>query len=84
MQIQDGHLSGERVVVAKTDLLRGHRVVLVDHRYGAVVEQLLERVLRVEVLRPADQVVLCKQHLRARLQHNEQARSALIHALELH
>ncbi len=58
MQIQDGHLSRQGVVVAEPDLLRRDRVVLVDHRDGAVVEQLLECVLGVEVLRPADQVVL--------------------------
>jgi hypothetical protein len=37
---QDRHLRGEEVVVAEADLVGRRRVVLVDHRDGAPLEQL--------------------------------------------
>ena len=46
---EDRHLRGEEVVVAEGDLVGGGRVVLVDHRHDAPVEQLAQRLARVEV-----------------------------------
>ncbi len=54
---------GKPVVVAEADLGGGHRVVLVDHRDHAELQELGERPLRVAVVRPADHVVAGQQHL---------------------
>ena len=46
---EDGHLRGERVVVAEGDLVRRGRVVLVHDRHGSEREQRGERVAGVQV-----------------------------------
>ena len=50
---QDRDLRREDVVVAEADLVGRGRVVLVDHRHDAPVEQLRERPARVQVLHRA-------------------------------
>ena len=50
---QDRDLRGEEVVVAEGDLVGRGRVVLVDDRDHAPLEQLAERLARVEVARRA-------------------------------
>ena len=52
-----GHERGEPVVVAEADLVVGHRVVLVDHRHAAELEQADERLAGVQVLAAVDEVV---------------------------
>ena len=47
---QDRDLGGEEVVVAERDLVGGGRVILVDHRDDAPVEQLAQRLARVQVV----------------------------------
>ena len=61
---QDRHLGGQEVVVAERDLVRGGRVVLVDHRHHPPVEQLAQGVPRVEVVRARGHVEERQQHLR--------------------
>ena len=55
---------GETVVVAVADLGRGDRVVLVDDRDRAELEQRLQRVARVQVPPPLLGVAEGEQHLR--------------------
>ena len=62
---QHGDLGGEEVVVAEGDLVGGGRVVLVDHRQHAPLEQRAERLARVEVVRARAHVEERQQHLRA-------------------
>jgi pyrimidine oxygenase len=65
-RLRSGHVrdqSGEPVVVAEPDLVRGHRVVLVDHREHAELKQPVERALRVPVVPAPHQVVRGEQHL---------------------
>ena len=64
--MQHGDLRGEEVVVAEGDLVGRRRVVLVDHRHDAPVEQLAQRLARVEVVRARAHVEERQQHLRAR------------------
>ena len=59
-------LRREEVVVAEGDLVGRRRVVLVDDRQHAPLEQLAERLARVEVVRPRAHVEERQQHLRAR------------------
>ena len=54
---------GEPVVVAEADLVGGHRVVLVDDRDDAELEQPVERALGVAVVRATDDVLGREQHL---------------------
>ena len=49
---QQRHLGGEEVVVAERDLVGRRRVVLVDHRHRAPLEQPAERLARVQVVHP--------------------------------
>ena len=58
-----GDERGEAVVVAEADLVGGHRVVLVDDRHDAELEQPLERAARVGVVGAAGDVVGGEQHL---------------------
>ncbi len=51
-----GHQGGQVVVVAVADLVVGHRVVLVDHRNDAQVEQAPKGVPGVQVLRAVHEV----------------------------
>ena len=62
---QDRDLGGEEVVVAEGDLVGRRRVVLVDDRHDAPVEQAAQRLARVEVVRPRAHVEERQQHLRA-------------------
>ena len=57
------HQGGQPVVVAEPDLVGGHRVVLVDHRQHAQLEQPVQGALRVAVVGPAHQVVGGQQDL---------------------
>ena len=57
------HERGQAVVVAVADLVVGHRVVLVDDRHDAEVEQATQRLARVQVLRALTEVVGREQHL---------------------
>ena len=63
---QDRHLRGEEVVVAEGDLVGGRRVVLVDHRHHPPLEQLAQRLARVQVVRARAHVEERQQHLGAR------------------
>ena len=56
---------GEPVVVAVPQLVVGDRVVLVDDRHAAELEQAPDRATGVEVLRAIDEVVRIEQHLGA-------------------
>ena len=60
---QVGDEGGEAVVVAVADLVVGHRVVLVDDRHGAEVEEAAQGLAGVEVLGAVDEVVGGEQHL---------------------
>ena len=60
---QHGNLRCQGVVVAKGDLLRGRRVVLVDDRSDAPGEQRFERMSRIEVRLAAFEVACGQQHL---------------------
>ena len=60
---QHGNLRCQGVVVAKGDLLRGRRVVLVDDRSDAPGEQRFERMSRIEVRLATFEVACCQQHL---------------------
>ena len=62
---QHRDLGGEGVVVAEGDLVAGGRVVLVDDRRDAPVEQRLQRAPGVDVGRAMTHVGLGQQHLRA-------------------
>ena len=61
---QHRHLGGEEVVVAEADLVGGGRVVLVDDRDDAPVEQLAQRAARVDVVGARAHVEERQQHLR--------------------
>ena len=63
---QDRDLRGQEVVVAEGDLVRGGRVVLVDHRDDPPLQQRLQRAARVEVVRARAHVEERQQHLRGR------------------
>ena len=63
---QDRHLGGEEVVVAEGDLVGGGRVVLVDHRNHAPLEQLAQRLPSVQVVRAGAHVEEGEQHLGGR------------------
>ena len=58
------HACRQAIVVAVADLGRGHRVVLVDHRQRAELEQRLERGARVQVAAAVLAVLEGEQHLR--------------------
>jgi len=62
---QDRHLGGEEVVVAEGDLVGRRCVVLVDHGHDPPLEQLAQRLARVEVVRARAHVEERQQHLRA-------------------
>ena len=62
---QDRHLRGEEVVVAEGDLVGGRRVVLVDDGHDPPVEQLVQRLARVQVVGARRHVEEREQHLRA-------------------
>lgn len=57
------HQRGQPIVVAKADLVRGNRVVLVHDRKHVHAQQLFQRALSIAVMRAADQVVRAEQHL---------------------
>ena len=60
-----GDERGEPVVVAEADLVVGHRVVLVDDRHDAELEQPHQRLPGVQVLLAVDEVERRQQHLAA-------------------
>ena len=62
---QIGHQRAQRVVVAKFDLVVDHRVVLVDDRQHAVLEQRQQGGAGVQVTLAVGQVGVRQQHLRA-------------------
>ena len=59
-----GHAGGQPVVVAEADFRRGHRVVLVDDRHGAELQQGVDGVAGVEVAAALFGVVQRQQDLR--------------------
>ena len=63
---QDRHLRGQEVVVAERDLVGRRRVVLIDHRRDAPVEQRAQGLARVEVVAARRHVEESEEHLRAR------------------
>ena len=63
-QRHDRDARGEPVIVAEADLAGGHRVVLVDHRHDAELEQRLDRGAGVEVAAPRLGVLERDQDLR--------------------
>ena len=78
---EDRHLRGEEVVVAEGDLVGRRRVVLVDDRDDAPVEQPAQRLARVEVVGARAHVEEGQQHLRAR--HAALAQQLVVDAVEL-
>ena len=58
-----GDQGGQSVVVAEADLLVGHRVVLVDHRDHAQLQEAPEGLAGVEVLAAVHEVERGEQHL---------------------
>jgi hypothetical protein len=60
---QGGHQRREPIVVAEPDLVGGDRVVFVDDRHGAEVEQLGQSSVGVAVVRAPGDVVEREQHL---------------------
>ena len=75
------HLGGEEVVVAEGDLVGRRRVVLVDDRQHAPVQQLAQRAARVEVVRARAHVEERQQHLRRR--DAVRAQQLVVDAVEL-
>ena len=75
------HLRGEEVVVAEGDLVGGGRVVLVDDRQHAPLEQRRERLARVQVVGARAHVEERQQHLGAR--HAALAQQLVVDAVEL-
>ncbi len=57
------HQRRQPVVVPETDLLVGHRVVLVDHRHHAQLDEVLQGPPGVEVLRAVHEIERGQQHL---------------------
>ena len=78
---QDRHLRGEEVVVPEGDLVRRRRVVLVDDRHHAPVQQPPERLARVEVVRARAEVEEREQDLGAG--HAAVAQQLVVDAVEL-
>ena len=62
---QHGDLGGEEVVVPEGDLVCRRRVVLVDHRHDAPVQELAQGPAGVEVVRARADVEEREQHLGA-------------------
>jgi hypothetical protein len=75
------HLGGQEVVVAEGDLVGRRRVVLVDDRQHAPVEQLVQRAARVEVVRARAHVEERQQHLGRR--DAVRAQQLVVDAVEL-
>ena len=63
---QDRHLRGEEVVVTERDLIGRGRVVLVDHRHDAPVQELAQRLAGVQVVGAGAHVEEREQHLSGR------------------
>ncbi len=61
---QIGHQRPQRIVVAELDLVGDHRVVLVDDRHHAQIEQGLQGRAGIEVTRAVSQVLVGQQNLR--------------------
>ena len=78
---QDRHLRREEVVVAEGDLVGRGRVVLVDHRDHAPLEQLAQRLARVQVVGPGADVEERQQHLGGR--HAARAQQLVVDLVEL-
>ena len=78
---EDRHLGGEEVVVAEGDLVGRRRVVLVDDRDDAPVQQPAQRLARIEVVGARAHVEEGQQHLRAR--HAALAQQLVVDAVEL-
>ncbi len=78
---QDRHLRGQEVVVPEGDLVGRGRVVLVDDRDHAPIQQPAQRLAGVEVVRARAHVEERQQHLRAR--HAARAQQLVVDAVEL-
>ena len=61
---QERDVRGKCIIVAKRDLVSGRRVVLVDDRSHAPLEQCLERCACIQVARPRLQIVGRQENLR--------------------
>ena len=60
---QVGHQRGQAVVVPETDLLVGHRVVLVDDGHHPQIDQMAQGAAGMQILRAVDEVERRQQHL---------------------
>ena len=78
---EHGDLRREEVVVAEGDLVGRRRVVLVDDRNDAPVEQRAQRLARVQVVRAAADVVEGEEHLRTR--HAALAQQLVVDGVQL-
>ena len=61
---QIGDQRRQRVVVAETDFIGGHGVVLVDDRHHPEVEQGAKRAAHVQIAFAVDEIFMRQQHLR--------------------
>ena len=78
---QDRHLGGQEVVVTEGDLIRRGRVVLVDDRHDSPLEQLAQRLARVQVVRPRAHVEEGEQDLRGG--HSPRPQELVVDLVEL-
>ena len=58
-----GDARGQAIIVAVTNLAGRHRIVLVDHRHAAPLQQLGDGRARVEIAAALFGVAQCDQHL---------------------
>ena len=79
---QVGHQRAQRVVVAKLDLVVDHRVVFVDDRHHAQVQQGQQRAAGVQVAFAVGQVGVREQHLRT--VHALLAQLGFVHLRQTH
>ena len=59
-----GHVGGQRVVVADFDLVDRHRIVFVDDRDHAVLQQGFQRVPGIEIAPAVFEVIMTQKNLR--------------------
>ena len=74
-RLSHAHFCRECIVIAKSQLLHGHSIVLIDDWDSAHLEQLLESVAGIEVLVSVGQIVQGQQHL-STLLHSQEIVSA--------
>jgi hypothetical protein len=77
-----GHERAQRVVVAELDLVVDHRVVLVDHRHHAQLQEREERRARIEVALAIGEVGVREEHLRR--SHAVLAQLGFVHLRQAH